>query len=148
MMFFTRAWATGERTDEDFEAAPEAYRAHLAALDLPPPLVALADADLHDGQVLDVNLSGGRLSVRLRVGDLQHGYADLRLDYLDASLGSGSFAALEAARDSEVEVLYAEVDRAGSRFEHRMLLWPKGGVAVTFADVRVASTPVASRAAV
>lgn len=148
MRYFTRAWVEGELLDDVAEAVPDKYRAHVDLLDLPPPLAALADADVHDGRILEVDQDADKLSLRLRVGDLHRGYAGLRLDYLDASLGSESRAALDAAQGSETEVLYAEVDRTGSRFEHRMLLWPAGEVVVTFADVEITSTPVASRAAV
>jgi len=73
--------------DEAFDAVPEAYRLHLASLRLPEHLTALAQADLHDAYVLEVNEAprAARVRLRLRCGDLQRGYADVNIEYSGAT---------------------------------------------------------------
>lgn len=144
MRFFTRAWTQGELTDEAFEAVPEAYRRHLGALGLPASVVVLAESNLHDALVLDVEDEPKRLRLRLRVGDHQRGYSDLRITYTGATTDSATLAALRA---HEAEVLYSEIDRTGGRYAHRLLLWPAGEAVIAFEDVKLVSRAVASRSA-
>src|SRR4051794_27936620 len=121
MRFFTKAWATGGLRDGEFEAAPGAYWRHLAGLGLPADVAALAAVDLHDARVTEVVLGPepGRVTLVLRAGDLQRGYAIVRVTYGGASVDP---ALLERLADRAHDVLYDEVDREGTGYVHRMLL--------------------------
>ena len=118
MQFFTREWLSGELTDAAFEAVPNAYRLYLARLRLPPEVLALSEADIHDGLLLDVKHSPQitQLTLVLRCGDLQRGYFDLQIEYSGAVLDGGSLSTLQrATQNPNDEFLYHEVDRAGER---------------------------------
>jgi hypothetical protein len=150
MRFFTKEWLRGELTDAAFEATPVAYRLHLATLQLPAAVSALAAVDMHDGLLLDVrhDPQSAELTLRLRCGDLQRGYRDLNITYSGTTLEESSLSVLrEAMRDPKDEFLYDEVDRFGDRFEHRFILASHNEVRVTFANVAVGSHPVSSRTA-
>ncbi len=151
MKFFTREWLGGELTDAAFEAVPDAYRRHLTSLQLPPDVLALSEADIHDGSLLDVEHTpeSARLKLRLRCGDLKRGYSDLRIEYSGAVVADESLAALRhAVQVPKVEFLFDEVDRAGDRFVHRVMLSSRREVCVTFSAVAVGTYRVGSRAAV
>jgi hypothetical protein len=51
MQFFTREWATGELTDDQYEAAFLRYSGHLDRLKLPASVLTLAECPIHDGLV-------------------------------------------------------------------------------------------------
>jgi hypothetical protein len=151
MKFFTSQWLSGELTDSAFEAVPDAYCRHLASLRLPPDVLALSEADMHDGLLLDIQHlpESARLRLRLRCGDLQQGYFDLLIEYSGAALADESFAVLRHAMQApKVEVLYDEVDRVGECFVHRLLLSSSHEVSVTFVAVAIDTHRVSSRAAV
>jgi hypothetical protein len=148
MRFFTREWLGGELSDAAFEAAPSAYRLHLAALQLPPTLVALSEVNVHDGWVLDVHSpESSHLMLRLRCGDLQRGYRDLSITYSGAAVDDPSLSVLrDAMREPRDEILYDEVDRVGRGYEHRFILASRGEASVTFTAVTMTSVPVGDRA--
>src|SRR5437879_747566 len=125
MKFFTRAWITGEMTDEQAAAVPEAYWRHAASLRLPPTIAALAKLNPHDAFVLGVDHQPefSCITLRLRCGDLQRGYSDVSLAFSDVTVDSVTLDTLRrAVRPASVEVLYDEVDRLGDCFEYRLLL--------------------------
>ena len=109
MKFYTRGWATGELTDEQFGAVSADYWRHIAALQLPPTIAALSAVNLHDARVLAVDFRPERslVTLRLRCGDLQRGYSNVTLAYSHVAL---DFAALNtlrlAANAPRAEVLY------------------------------------------
>jgi hypothetical protein len=151
MRFFTKEWLSGQLTDEAFEAVPTEYRLHLAALRLPHAVLALAEVNIHDGLMLDVEYEPqpAKLMLRLRCGDLQRGYCDLTVNYSAAALDPVSLSILrDAMRDPKDELLYDEVDRVGDRFEHRLILSSHKEVCVRFAAVAVSSQSVGGREAV
>lgn len=150
MQFFTKEWLNGELTDEDFEAAPTKYQLHLAALRLPQDVLALSEADNHDGLLLDLDFEpqAKKLMLRFRCGDLQRGYCDLTIKYSAATLNASSLSALRGAmRNPEGELLYDELDRVGDGFEHRFVLSSHEEVCVRFAAVAVNTHPVDGREA-
>src|SRR5262249_1347866 len=116
MKFFTRAWTNGEMTDEQAAALAEAYEHYLAALDLPPKIVALSKINPHDAYVLgsEYEPKRSRLTLRLRCGDLQRGYSTVILTFSDVTVDLVTLDTLRrSARPAPVEVLYDEVDRSG-----------------------------------
>jgi hypothetical protein len=148
MRFFSKEWLSGELSDEVFEATPSAYRLHLAALRLPPDLVALSEVNVHDGWVLDVRdwPESAELTLRFRCGDLQRGYWDLSITYSGARVDDTSLSVLrDALRVPKDEILYGEVDRVGHEYQHRFILSSLREAAVTFTAVTMASFPVSDR---
>jgi hypothetical protein len=147
MRFFTREWAAGELSDEAFEATPGAYAMYLASLELPAEVALLSRTDLHDGRVLDVDVDGGArsLAVRLRCGDLERGYSDVRIVYGQVALDASSQAVMLGAAASREQVLYDEVDCVDGVFQHRWLLASHAEVCVSFQVVNVRVEPVGGR---
>jgi hypothetical protein len=153
MRFFTRAWCTGELSDDECEQVVSAYWRHVAEIAprLPADARLLAEQlSLHDGlfRRLIVNQTAQTCRMELRCGDLQVGYFDLDIEYRDAS-----FMALDVDNAATIvdgehsEILYDEVDIIGNgRFVHRLLCWPQGELWIAFADLAVVRRLAGSRA--
>jgi hypothetical protein len=151
MKMFTRAWVNGQMTDEQTTAVPELYKHFLAALDLPPTIMALSKINPHDAYVLGVEHQPerSRLMLQLRCGDLQRGYSDVTLAFSHVTVDLETLEILRrAVRPSRVEVLYDEVDRSGDSFEYRLLLYPDGEVSIRFQQVDFTQERVADREAI
>jgi hypothetical protein len=147
MRFFTRQWAAGELSDEAFEAAPGAYALYLASLELPADVALLSRVDLHDGRVLDVDVEAGSVAIRLRCGDLQRGYSDVRIGYGRVALDAELQALLIGAAKSREEVLYDELDCVDGVFQHRWLLASHAEVCISFGCVSLLVESVRGRGA-
>ncbi len=148
MKFFTKEWLNGELTDEAYEAVPGDYFLYLTTLDLPHDVLALSEINLHDGFILDIHHQpeSAQLRLRLRCGDLQRGYFDLILDYRCVALENSSLVVVRCSmRVPKVELLYDEMDRVGSRFQHRIILDTHQEVCVEFAQVAIVSQAVSAR---
>jgi hypothetical protein len=106
MKYFTKAWARGGLTDEQWLANIEAHRARIEEItpQLPPHVRKLAthNINLHDGLIRRVALDrpARRLAISMRCGDLQVGYFDIDLAYSDVDLNLLNAKVLKAiARD-------------------------------------------------
>jgi hypothetical protein len=151
MKFFTRAWANGEMTDDQFEAVREAYWQYVATLQLPPMIAALSKLNTHDAYVLGVDYQPERshLTLRLRCGDRQRGYSDVILTFSQVTVDPAALDTLRRSlRPAAVEVLYDEVDRSRKSFDYRLLLHPDGEVNIQFEQVDITERRVADRQAV
>jgi hypothetical protein len=151
LRYFTRAWCRGECTDEEFDEAVAAYGRRLdeITIRLLPDLRALSRISLNDAwfKSVIIDRTTHRLVLRLRCGDIQIGYFDLLLHYDEATIRDGTLHGVENLPNvSGTEVLYDEVDELGpGRFEHRMILWPQGELAIQFAAFTLARVAVPSR---
>jgi hypothetical protein len=148
MKFFTRAWTTGELTDEEHAGMPDAYWRYLATLQLPPAIAALSKVNVHDAFVLAIDHQPAHslLTLRLRCGDLQRGYSDVTLAFSHVTVDLATLDTLRrAVRPADVEVLYDEIGRSDDRFEYRLLMYPNGEMNIQFRRVEVTERPVASR---
>jgi len=143
MKFFTAAWATGELSDEEHEAAIPAYAKHLSSLSLPADLQPLADSGLHDAVVEAIDRHDDTLTLSLVAGDLQRGYSSTNITYRGFELVGGS-GQLEST-DEPPEILYDEIDRFHGRYVHRLLLSTYAHVEITFDSVVVSVSPRATR---
>jgi hypothetical protein len=156
MRWFDHDFITGGLSDDEWQARQDDYAAHTARLR--PRLERGADLlldpmSLHDGQVAEWSYEHGVvLTLRVLVGDLQRGYEWAILRYFGAELiGTTEKDLLRYWPVDELatEIVEEELDIVGDRFEHRMLLWPHGEVAVRFRSVsleRVTATPEDRRA--
>ena len=147
MKYLTREWYDGGHDDDEYFA----YRRHLTGISeqLSAPVLALALSDLHDARFLDVahDTEVRELALRLRIGFKRIGYADMHLRYagVDLSANDGDPEALLA--DQDTEVIYHEVDlRDDGRFEHRLLLSPRGELAIAFESLGIYQAGVEHRA--
>jgi hypothetical protein len=143
MKWFTREWATGELSDQEWERVPVLYDAHLALISdrLSPDALALASAvNIHDGHVKKSRHSGTTIELQLVVGDLQSGYQWVVLLFVGASLldpASLDELHLDAAH---TELLYDEIDLADDGlFDYRVLVWPRGELAIRFSAVTIST---------
>jgi hypothetical protein len=148
MRFFTRQWLFGELSDEEYDAVPNDYCRHVGSLQLPPDVMVLSQANLHDARILDVceEPDASRLTLRLRCGDLQRGYSNIGIVYATVRIDTVTHAQLHRARELPPdEMLYDEVDRAGERFEHRLIFASKAEVSISFGSVAVSVQAVDGR---
>ncbi len=161
MRYFTRHWynriqahffADAPPTEEESDGPAVAYRAHLAEIGrhLPADLLFLAThLSLHDGLFKGVaqHPTARQLDIRLRCGDRPSGYFDLKLVYLGATLVTEPTIGLNGlVNNPAYEVLYDEVDIDDKGlWEHRLLLWPDGEVALRFSGSTYARIPVPDR---
>lgn len=147
MKYLTREWYVGGHDDDIYFA----YRRYLVSISerLTAPVLALALSDLHDGRFLDVvhDDEARVLAVRMRIGFRRIGYSDLHLRYegVELSAVDGDPAGLLAERASEV--IYHEIDvREDGRFEHRLLLEPRGELTIAFDALDISQRGVEHRA--
>ena len=146
MRFFTREWATGELTDEEYDAAFPAYASALAALDLPSDAARLAETDLHDGILERLSSDDSRLSLSFITGDLQQGYFSTLIVYSGCVPSTQALEKLRAfVGQPRIELLYSEVDRDGESFMHRMLFSTYDDVEVRFTSVDTTQSGRADR---
>jgi hypothetical protein len=148
MRYFTRAWCAGECPDEEAAAVVAAYEQHLDEISphLTPELHALSRISLHDAhfKAVDFDQPMRQLRLVLRCGDRQVGYFDLSLRYDDVTIVDKTPKGIVAlANDPRAEVLYDEVGLFGeAHFEHRLILWPDGEVALQFSALTLARADV------
>ncbi len=105
----------------------------------------LLDAvNLHDALLRSWRYEPGvELLLEVVIGDLQSGYEDVQLRYGGAEIDDTTAEALEGLQNGEhAQMLYDEVDviRDG-RYEHRIIAWPSGEMAIRFHDLRVQRRP-------
>ena len=145
MRWFDREGFLGSFDNEQVEAAKAAYWQHIERLrpQLPEPVERLAlDVNLHDARITEWEINEGVLRAGFGWGDLQ-GYWLSILTYRGAAIRLG---APESLDDPKTEVLYDEVDTAEEGFEHRLLLWPNGEIAIRFHSLALETKPLAQRA--
>jgi hypothetical protein len=146
MKFFTREWATGELSDEEFDATPSRYSAHLTELNLEGSVEELSRTNLHDALALLVRSSAETLALGLVTGDLQRGYFETTITYVGAKLSSATLSLLQrTVRNTEAEVIADEVDRAERAFVHRFLFSSLGEAEIRFSSVSIAHSSRHSR---
>lgn len=148
MKFFTREWVNGEMADEATNSIVPSYFQHIETLHLPQSIKDLANLNTHDGYILDVKHvpTTATLRMRIRCGDLQVGYFDVKVTFLGATISLDHLATLvRAKRPAKTEILYDEVDREGGVYEYRQLLYPEREVSIGFSDVQVVRIPKPNR---
>jgi hypothetical protein len=146
MRFFPRGFRTGE-LDVDARQVQAAYEHHLSLL--VPPLPSHASdlvraVNLHDGLLrrYHVDRSARTMDLRFRAGDIQSGYFDLDVHYVDATVDMASDAVLcRALGDREYELQDDEFDAASTGWLHRFLFWPDGEATVMFRELTWVQTP-------
>jgi hypothetical protein len=145
MKWFTREWATGQLSDEEWERVPGLYAAHLESIashfhDGANELAL--SLNLHDAHVKQWQIRKSTIDIEAVAGDLQSGYRRVRLLFENAALQLP--ASLEELRfdDPRTELLYDEVDVVGDDvFEYRALVWPAGELAIQFGAVAITTAP-------
>jgi hypothetical protein len=140
MQFFTPEWATGELSEDEYEATPRRYADHVASLKLPENILELAETSLHDGLVERIVETPGELSVILITGDLQRGYWETTITYTEPLAWGAAVAFLQsiaANADADADALEHEVDRLDDRFIHRISFSTDEEIAIEFTSASV-----------
>lgn len=146
---------------ELFRETNDAYREHLASLEgvLPERILKLSEPwGTKDGLLVRAYREGSNLHLVLRCGDLQMGYYNLELIYLDAEISSEHAEVIrEISRTTKAQRTYQyclyvyELDvTPEGRVVHRMIFtekWAEGfpWFAITARDLRWQRVPVLSR---
>ncbi|MEM7227522.1 MAG: hypothetical protein AAF432_01775 [Planctomycetota bacterium] len=152
MKFFTYDWwRHGKPALVDDPAA--AYASHYAACAsrLPPDVRRLHDdIALHDAIVksLTVDPDANVLTTTLVVGDLQVGYSQLEIDYVDLSrFDQRSYFSEKGAPSSSGldELAFHECDVDGELFVHRFLFWSGIEWCIRCRDMRLSLQEQATR---
>lgn len=148
VLFFTRAWATGELSTAESEAVLARYEQHLDRITprLPATVRVLArELNLFDARIRRVRLdrAGRELRLELRCGDERLGQYDLDLAYLGAIVDAADVAVLaRVAADPEAALWFDELDLAdGDRFLHRLLFRPGTECEVLFRALALRLAP-------
>lgn len=127
MEYFTRAWALGDLSDEEFENVGERYRNFIGSLDENEPIWKFATTvSLNDAYVDRLDVSDGAFSLRLLTGDLQRGYWHTLIRYDGGSIVEGLGAIERALAVRPTEIWYDEFSDCSSRMAHRFLLVKPG----------------------
>lgn len=147
MKYLTREWYDAGHDDDVYFA----YRRYLTGVSgrLSAPVLALGLSDLHDARFLDVahDTAERVFTLRLRIGFKRIGYADLHLRYHTVELSAVAGDLADLLADRLTEVIYHEVDvRGDGRFEHRLLLSPRGELVVAFDALDLSQNGVEHRA--
>ena len=147
MKFLTREWYDDGHDDDVYFA----YRQYLTSItgELNAPVIALALSDLHDARFLDVVHDGDErtLTLRLRIGFKRIGYSDLHLRYEGVGVSAVGGDPDELFSDPQSEVIYHEVDILDDgRFEHRLLMSPRGELTIVFDRLDISQNGVEHRA--
>jgi hypothetical protein len=149
MRFFTREWHDGELSDGEYENVISSYNAHFEEIraQLPARLVELVGTiSLNDAEVRSAIHEDHVLQIDLRAGDLQVGYCDLQLRYIEVLHLDGWPSLMEVFGQDSAEIVEDEIDASGSgEFEHRLLFSPNGEIFVRFRDFDFTLAPVAMR---
>jgi hypothetical protein len=146
MKFFTKEWAAGDLSDEDFERVPSNYAQHVEALAIPPDVVDLDRTSLHDGILERILATDDSLVLSFITGDLQQGYFETSIRYQTRDAAAAARGLQALIEYQAVELIYAEVDRLDSHFVHRLLFASHEEVAIPFTSVLVGQSPRPDRA--
>lgn len=152
MEYFSRAWALGDLSDEEFERIEERYGEYIESLDPDGPVRRFATTiSLNDAYVDRLNYSDGILSLRLLTGDMQRGYWHTLIRYSGGSIVHGRDALEQAVAVRPTEIWYDEFSSAPPRMVHRFLLVKpntsedRGEVHVEFEGFSFSETRAAER---
>lgn len=152
MDYFTRAWALGDLSDEEFDGVEQRYREYIASLDPNGPVRRFATTvSLNDAYVDRLTYSDGDLSLRLLTGDLQRGYWRTLLRYSGGRIVAGREALESAVAVRPTEIWYDEFAAAPPRMVHRFLLVKpdttedRGEVHIEFDGFLFSETPAVGR---
>jgi hypothetical protein len=150
MRWFTRDWATGVLSDEEWSRRRQEYADHLNRIgaDLRDGAEELvATVNLHDAQVKEWRYAPGTEFVMIVLaGDLQRGYEWLTLRYAGAEMIGASEDDLRGWNldGAGSEIICDEIDRVSGHYEHRLLIWPRGEFGLRFSALAVESRPASA----
>ena len=144
MKYFTREWVSGSLTDEDWKKSQVLYLKHLDFI-LPrcsASVVELAkDISLHDGLIRRciIDRRAAQLNLVLRCGDLQSGYFDISLQYLQVEFSMDKIVCLaKLARSCQVELLYDEIDLdENSNYVHSLIFSSFDEISINFSALKI-----------
>jgi hypothetical protein len=143
--WFTREWASGQLSDEEWERRRQEYSDHLNAIGHQLANGAeelIASLNLHDAQILSDSAAGTSFYLRVVAGDLQRGYERISLLYENALVNRRIST---SSGDTASEIVEDEVDLGpGDLFEHRLLLAPDGELAIQFQRLLVEREPASA----
>src|SRR5688572_10755448 len=112
MRWFSREWATGGLSDEEFDARRRSHAEHLAEIRgrlLNGADLLVEEVNLHDAQPRIWRLEGDQVHLRVLAGDLQRGYEVIDLRYVGASVTGDPTAYERWLLAPGTEVLYDEI---------------------------------------
>lgn len=152
MEYFTRAWAIGELSDEEYDKVIPAYQANIAALDHDTAVWRFATTiGLNDAFIDRVSIESGDVRLRLLTGDRQRGYWHTDITYRNARVILGHDALVKAVQDRPTEIWYDEFTGMAGAMFHRFLLVQPGGIEdrgevhIEFTDFDFSETPAQGR---
>jgi len=152
MEHFTRAWALGDLSDEEFEKVRARYQRYVRSLDEDGPVWRFTTSiSLNDAYVDRLNSSDSALSLRLLTGDFQRGYWHTLIRYGGGRIVLGQDVLDRALTVRPTEIWYDEFSAAPPRMVHRFLLVKpgttedRGEVHIEFEEFAFSETPAVGR---
>jgi hypothetical protein len=153
MKWLTRQWARGEMPADQAADAELTLRSALEDLNnnAPAPVISLATGDSDELNLSDAhslaltsNAANQQATLSLGIGNQTAGYRVLDLLFGNARV-SADPSDVSSWLTHESEVWYWEVERAPAAYELRLLVWPRGELAITFESLRHQSVRTAER---
>ena len=152
MKFFTRAWCTGEMSDEEHEQVVQNYWSYFDSISKNFPYNILNFAkkiSVHDGLIRKIVIDRGLASVHLflRCGDNQTGYFDLDIIYSGVRFPLSNIDAFESlSKNRHTNILYDEIDIEPSQlYVHRIIFYPEHEILLVFSNLSYLATPKSGR---
>jgi hypothetical protein len=153
MEYFTRAWATGDLSDNASNRVLEAYNSYLETLDKSSEVWRFATTiGLNDAWIDRFALVNGNVSLRLLTGDNQRGYWHTDLTYEGARVVVGLDSLEQAIHHRPTEIWYDEFSGHLPAMVHRFLLVEphrtesRGEFHISFSAFRFSEVKAAGRA--
>lgn len=152
MEYFTRAWAIGELSDDEWDKVLPAYQAYIDTLDHNSAVWRFATTvGLNDAIFDRMDIGSGDVRLQLLTGNLQRGYFHTAITYRNANVTIGQDALAQAVENPTTEIWYDEFSGCTSGMVHRFLLVETGGtedrgeVHITFTSFEFCETPAPGR---
>jgi hypothetical protein len=145
--WFTREWASGRLSDDEWERRNRDYESYLASIR--PELrngsySLVSDVNLHDAQLQSWSSDpDGSFRLVVLIGDLQAGYETVILSYEKSRTDPDAHTLTDLELDSaRTAIWYDEIDvRPGGRYVHSILFHPAGELDIEFSGLVVERTP-------
>ena len=149
MKYFTPKWASGEYPDNRADKIVIKYWRNVEKIKnkIPDHIYLFAkNISLHDGRIKKLFIDrNSNIYLRVVCGDLQKGYEEISIEYMNASLMPERIT-VGKILESKKEILFDEIDLSNETLVHRFLMYPYLEFEIIFSDFIYSRLPVTERA--
>lgn len=151
MKYFTNKWFDVDTSDDELNTIRDSYWESLRKISnkFSNQIFDLAfNTNLHDGIIYKIisDRNNSTMDLFIRIGDLQSGYEDLEIKYLNISFNNLSDNILKDIIDNEdFEILYDEISLKGKDFLHCILFENHKEIELLFGSLEIFKKKVPDR---